>query len=289
MNRPAPRPTCDQHGQLELPLRPRTGSPARTVVRAPVATRPVPLEPVAPAPRRGRWSRATPWIGCLIATALAVGLAHGQEAAADFNAQARALVEQQVTNLNNAAVTRVEIETGALDPRLKLAPCEHVETYLPAGFKAWGKSRVGLRCTQGAVRWNVYLPVTVKVFGPALVAVRPLEAGAEIAEADLRSAEVDLAAVASPAVTELDALAGRLLMRAIAPGQPLRHADLRARQWFAAGETVKLIALGRGFEVHGEGQALAAGLDGNLVRVRTETGRVVTGVAVADRRVEVRL
>jgi len=287
MNRPAPRPSCDLHGQLALPLRPRTNSAARTVVRAPVVSRgPVAVPLAVPA---SRWMRATPWIGGLVAALLAVGIAHGQEAAADFNTQARALVEQQVANLGNAAVTRVEIETGALDPRLKLAPCERVETYLPAGFKAWGKSRVGLRCAQGAVRWNVYLPVTVKVFGPALVAVRPLDAGAEVAEADLRSAEVDLAAATTPAVTELDMLAGRTLLRAVAPGQPLRQGDLRARQWFAAGETVKLIALGRGFEVQGEGQALAAGLDGNLVRVRTETGRVVTGVAVADRRVEVRL
>lgn len=237
--------------------------------------------------------RALPWIGGLIAAVLGVGLAIGtaqaQETATEFTAQARTLVEQQLAGMHNAAVTRVEIETGSLDPRLKLAPCERVETYLPNGFRAWGKGRVGLRCAQGAVRWNVYLPVTVKVFGPALVAVRPLDAGAEVAEADLRSAEVDLAAAAGAAITELDAVAGRTLMRAIPAGQPLRQNDLRARQWFAAGETVKLVALGRGFEVHGEGQALAAGLDGSFVRVRTETGRIVSGVAVSERRVEVKL
>lgn len=225
----------------------------------------------------------------LLAAALAATGVRAQAVAPELAVQARELVEQQLGGFAGAAVTRVEIETGSLDPRLKLAPCERVEPYLPTGFRAWGKSRVGLRCAQGPVRWNVYLPITVKVFGPALVAVRPLDAGAEIAEADLRSAEVDLAAAASPALTELDAVAGRTLTRAVAPGQPLRQGDLRARQWFAAGETVRLVALGKGFEVHGEGQALAAGLDGNVVRVRTETGRIVSGVAVADRRVEVRL
>lgn len=284
MNRPLKRTA---HGQLTLPLRPRTDpAAARAVVRAPAVTRSSAAP--APVPRRARWVRATPWIGGLIAAVLAVGIARGEEQA-DVAAQARELVEQQLGTLAGAAVTRVEIETGSLDPRLKLAPCERVEPYLPAGFRAWGKSRVGLRCAQGPVRWNVYLPVTVKVFGPALVAVRPLDAGAELNEADVRSAEIDLAAAASAALTDLDAAAGRTLARAVAPGQPLRQADLRARQWFAAGETVKLVALGRGFEVHGEGQALSAGLDGNLVRVRTETGRIVSGVAVSERRVEVRL
>jgi Tfp pilus assembly protein PilN len=33
----------------------------------------------------------------------------------------------------------------------------------------WGKSRIGLRCTQGRTPWNVYLPIVVKVWGRALV------------------------------------------------------------------------------------------------------------------------
>jgi len=39
-----------------------------------------------------------------------------------------------------------------------------------------GRTRIGLRCTQGATAWNVYLPLTVKVFAPALAAAAPLPA-----------------------------------------------------------------------------------------------------------------
>jgi hypothetical protein len=45
---------------------------------------------------------------------------------------------------------RMEVEVGALDRRLTLAPCAQVEPYLPAGSRLWGKTRVGLRCVQGS-------------------------------------------------------------------------------------------------------------------------------------------
>ena len=64
---------------------------------------------------------------------------------------------------------RVEVVVGQLDPRLHLAPCERIEPYLPPNVRLWGKSRIGLRCTQGRTAWNVYLPIIVKVWGRALV------------------------------------------------------------------------------------------------------------------------
>ena len=67
----------------------------------------------------------------------------------------------------------------------------------------------------------------------------------------------------------------------------LREADLKARQWFAAGDTVRIVSVGSGFSISAEGLALAPGLDGQAIKVRTEGGRVITGRAVAVRRVEV--
>jgi flagella basal body P-ring formation protein FlgA len=82
---------------------------------------------------------------------------------------------------------------------------------------------------------------------------------------------------------------GRVLARLLAAGQALRQTDLKSRQWFAAGETVSLVAVGPGYSVSGEGQALTPGIEGQVVRVRTENGRVVTGQAVAEHRVEIPL
>lgn len=188
-----------------------------------------------------------------------------------------------------ASTARVEVQLGRLDPRLRLAPCARVEPYLPAGSRLWGRSRIGLRCVSGAVRWNVYLPLQVQVWAPATVLNTALPAQAEITAEHLTEAEVDWADGAQPPVTDVAALVGRRLSRALPAGQALRAADLQRQVWFQAGDTVKLVAVGTGFEVSAQGQALGHGIDGQTVRVRTPAGRIVSGTAVGERRVEAAL
>lgn len=184
---------------------------------------------------------------------------------------------------------RIEIEPGTLDPRLRLAPCGRIEPYLPAGVKPWGRTRIGLRCTDGLTAWNVYLPMTVHVWASAVVVVQPLPAGAILEADQLQTAEVDWAAPGSAPHAHAEALVGRALARPLMAGQPVRQADLKARQWFAVGETVRIVAVGQGFAVTGEGQALSNGLEGQVARVRTESGRVLSGTPTGERRIEVPL
>lgn len=188
-----------------------------------------------------------------------------------------------------AGAPRVEVGIGKLDPRLHLAPCQHVDAYVPEGLRLWGKSRIGLRCTQGSVKWNVYLPVTVQVFGTALVARNRLAAGTVLGADDLTLAEVDLAEDNAAAVARLELAVGHALTRPLEPGQSLRTSHLKPRQWFNAGDTVTVSAVGDGFRVSGEGQALGNGIEGQSVRVRTEGGRVISGQPVGDRRVDMPL
>jgi flagella basal body P-ring formation protein FlgA len=223
-----------------------------------------------------------------LAAFLVAGTAQAAEA---VDPQLEQQVQQLALGAGQRALpgTRVEVQVGQLDPRLRLAPCQRVEPYLPAGAKPWGKTRVGLRCTQGPTPWNVYLPVTVKVFGRALVAAAALPAGTVLGAQDLREDEVDLAAGPAAALTQAEAALGRALSRPLAAGEALHATDLKARQYFAAGQTVQVVAVGDGYRVASEGQALSPGLEGRLVRVRTDSGRVVSGVAVGENRVEIAL
>ena len=202
------------------------------------------------------------------------------------------LLQQQIDALAPVlpgAAPRIEVTLGQLDPRLRLAPCQRIEPYLPNGVRLWGRARIGLRCVDGPTKWNVYLPVTVKVFGQAVVATTGTQVGNVLGQADVTLAEVDLAEDNSPAIADPNLAIGHALNRALRPGQAVRQSDLKPRQWFAAGDTVKVIAQGSGFAVAGEGQALTNGLEGQMARVRTESGRVVTGVATGDRQVELSL
>ncbi|WP_162245854.1 MULTISPECIES: flagellar basal body P-ring formation chaperone FlgA [unclassified Roseateles] len=185
--------------------------------------------------------------------------------------------------------TRVAVEIGALDARLRLAPCRQVQPYLPPGMAVWGKSRIGLRCTDGVARWNVTLPVRVAVLGRAVVAASPLPAGVNLSQEHLALADIDIAAEPGAVFTDPDVLIGRTLARPLGAADAVRAPALKSRQWFAAGETVQVRVAGEGFAVASEARAMSAGIEGQDVKVRFESGRVASGRAVGERRVELLL
>ena len=104
----------------------------------------------------------------LILAALAVPV-RAQEQTPELGAITQRWLDAALAQDQGALPLRMEVSVGQLDPRLRLAPCARVEPHLPAGARLWGRTRLGLRCVEGAVRWNVYLPITVKAFGPAWV------------------------------------------------------------------------------------------------------------------------
>ena len=184
---------------------------------------------------------------------------------------------------------RVEVIPGQLDPRLNLAPCQKVDVFMPAGQRAWGRTRIGLKCLQGPVAWSVTLPLTVRLWAPALVAAGPLRAGTVLSSAHLRMSEVDWAERDSPVLFLADSAVGRTLATSLSPGATVRQEHLRKRQWFDAGDTVRVHAIGPGFTIQGEGVAITPGIEGQSARIRTESGRTITGKPVGQRLAEVQL
>lgn len=184
---------------------------------------------------------------------------------------------------------RVLALPGALDPRLRLAPCARVDAYLVTGVPAWGRTRVGLRCSSGPTHWRVFMPVTVQVWAPAAVVTATLPVGARLSAEQLTLAVSDWAATPQPPLADLAGLEGRTLARGVVAGQALGNADLQARRWVTAGQTVRVVSNGAGFAIATEGQALAAGLEGERVRVRIGENHLAVGRAVGPGLVEVGL
>ncbi|MCS4511224.1 flagellar basal body P-ring formation chaperone FlgA [Xylophilus ampelinus] len=221
----------------------------------------------------------------------AVPVAPGLEAVPDIAAASRQFLDAAVAQAPAAAnmPLRMEVSLGALDSRLRLAPCARVEPYLPPGMRLWGKTRLGLRCLEGAVRWNVFLPVTVKAFGPAWVVQGAVAPGTTLAAGDAVEAEVDWAEDASPIVSDPAQWIGTTVTRALQPGQALRQSLVRAPQAFGAGSQVRIVAQGPGFAVTSGGQAINAGFVGQQVRVRMDNGRIMNGTVVDSQTVQMAL
>lgn len=237
-------------------------------------------------------SNASPLIRALLAgfagiallAAAAVHAQVAQPAAGPDDEALRAYASQQVAAMNPQA-TRFDVQLGSVD-RYALAPCRRTEPFLPANARLWGRSSVGLRCVDGA-SWSLLVPVTVRLWGPALVAAGPLAAGAVPAAQDVQSQEVELTREGPSVLRDAGQLGGRTLVRPVGAGQVLRSEMLRMTQVVQPGDPVRLRILGQGFVLVASGQALGGAGEGQVVRVRTELGRVLSGTAHEGRTVDV--
>jgi flagella basal body P-ring formation protein FlgA len=217
--------------------------------------------------------------------------AQGVVTGADFLDASQRWLDKAVSGERAPGVTplRMEVSVGELDARLRLAPCARVEPYIPVGTQLWGKTRLGVRCVEGSVKWNVFLPITVKAYGPAWVVKGNVAPGALLSESDAIEAEVDWAAETSPVVSNSSQWLGQAATRALTTGQTLRQAMVKPAQVFQAGAQVRVVAQGSGFEVTSDGQALSAGVIGQQARVRMDNGRIMSGIVMDGRTVRLEI
>jgi flagella basal body P-ring formation protein FlgA len=208
---------------------------------------------------------------------LAPALAMGQ----DLSAPIRLLAEREAGD-----GYRVEVTVGAPSSALRLAPCSRAEPFVPAGARLWGRTTLGVRCVHGAT-WQAFLPVHVRVYGPAPLAARMLARGDIVTEGDIRHGEAELSLYPPGAIADMTGMTGKQLTRSVAAGQAVLAGWLRPREVFAQGDTVRVVYAGSGFTVTAEGRALSNALEGLPARIAVESGRTVTGIARAGRTVDV--
>lgn len=224
-------------------------------------------------------------IGCCAAVGVAA------QTAVDLQAQALSWARQAAPSSlpESPLPLKVDVSVGEVDSRLRLAPCGHVEPFLPAGTRLWGRTRVGLRCVDGMTRWSITLPATVRVTGAAWVVRNPVAAGATLALADAVQTEVEWTEDSAPVLPQPALWVGQSATRPLASGQTLRQGLVRPAQVFGAGAQVRVVARGAGFQVASEGQALSVGVVGQGARVRMDNGRVTSGTVLDARTVQIDL
>jgi flagella basal body P-ring formation protein FlgA len=179
---------------------------------------------------------------------------------------------------------QVEIKIDKIDPRLTLAACNKVEAYMPNGATLLGKTSIGVRCNE-AKGWSLFVSAHIKVTVEMLLAKRPLQQGQILTAADLATRAGELSQ--NSFMTDPVAAIGKVLKYSIAAGQPLRIEMLRAPFLVTQGQTVTIQVLGKGYEVHTEGQALSSAAEGHTAQLRTTSGKVVSGIVQPDGTVQI--
>lgn len=217
----------------------------------------------------------------LVGTLLCNG--HAWSAAQDHQAIrdcASAFVQQQTASLPG----KTRFEVSAIDSRITLESCAKLQAFLPQGSPLMGRTMIGVRCNENK-GWSILVPVQIKTSLDVWVSGRQLAAGHVLQLADLTTQTIETTRV--DGITDPLKITGKVLRYGIGAGQMLRDNMLRVPYSVTQGQTVPIVLLGKGFTVRSAGVALSNASDGETVKVKSETGKVVSGQARGNGSVEI--
>ena len=180
----------------------------------------------------------------------------------------------------------VSVNVTALDPNINLAACVSPEVFMPSGSRAWGKTTVGVRCSEPA-NWTIYAQAKVSVKAQYLVAALPLTQGRVMSEQDILKQEGDLTQLPTNVLTSMTEVIGRTVSMTMIAGSVLREDMLKQVPVVQQGQSVLLTSSGEGFTVAAEGKALKNANEGQVVQVKVQSGQVISGIARLGGKVEV--
>lgn len=205
-----------------------------------------------------------------IAFALAAGMlapmldASQFQALSDIRQAARTFATKQLAKRFKS----FDVEIGAIDARLRLAHCDApLDGFLPSGSRLGGNSTIGIRCP-GTRPWTLYVTARIHVYSTVVVTARPVAKGVVLQAADLRLEKRDLSRIiGTPFVTARQAR-GRKTKRALRLGVMLTDRALEANHLVRRGQKIVILAQSASVQVRAAGEALANGLEGDLIKVR---------------------
>lgn len=216
----------------------------------------------------------------LLSNCLAVLAAPASQDHAQVKETVAAFVRQQTAALPGKASYQV----NDIDPRIALSHCARLDAFLPAGSQLIGKTSIGVRCADNN-GWSILVPVQIRLSLDLLVSARQLQSGQVLQEEDLARQTIEI--TRTTGFTDPGQVVGKVLRYGIAAGQVLRDDMLRQPYSVIQGQTVQIVAQGKGYTIRNEGVALNNAGTGQPVQVRIGAGRVISGVARASGIVEI--
>jgi flagella basal body P-ring formation protein FlgA len=181
----------------------------------------------------------------------------------------------------------LKVDEARVDDRLRLARCAAPLAARPApGSRVGGRVTIEVECP--GLGWRVFVPVTLALRLPVVVAARPLPVGQAIAPADLRLVQRDVHGLPRGYYTRIEDAVGLSVARALGAGEAVTPAVVRAGTLVRRGQQVILLARTDGLAVRMGGEALSDGGISQRIRVRNlSSGREVEGIVRSAGLVEV--
>ncbi len=216
----------------------------------------------------------------LVASLVAMpALAQGDGSIQSLDAIREAAQTFVMRNVPQPAPGAMTVNVGALDPRLRLAPCaDPLKVSLPVGATFRDRMTVAVGCA-GPSSWTVYVPINIETQSPVLVLRRAASRGARLTADDVEVQTRIVRGTGASYLTEVAELAGRTLKRPLGAGAALTAEVMADELIVKRGQHVTLLAAAGGLEVRAAGVALNDAAAAGRVRVQNiSSNRIVEGV-----------
>ncbi|KLU14929.1 MULTISPECIES: flagellar basal body P-ring formation chaperone FlgA [Xenorhabdus] len=165
----------------------------------------------------------------------------------------------------------VEIKT----PEQQWPACEHPEIQPLLSNKNWGNLSVPVTCGQQ----RRFIQVYVNVVGPYWVSKRAINRNAVLTEKDFQVKTGSLDKLPNDIIRNSKAIQNGIALRNIPAGQFITRNMIRRPWAIQAGQNVVVTVDGHHFQVRYEGKAINNAASFDNIRVRLNSGQVITGAA----------
>jgi flagella basal body P-ring formation protein FlgA len=197
---------------------------------------------------------------------------------AQLNSQVRQVAETYLKSRIANIPGKASISVTDPSNSSRLADCTSLEAFQSTGARKLGKTSVGVRCL-APTTWSIYLSARVSVVTQYVAAAAYLRPGKTLEASDLVTKTGDIGAFPDDVALSVDQAIDHTLAFGVLAGTPLRAGMLRELPAVQQGQSVKLVMKGNGFRVSADAIALANANDGQVVKAKTASGQIISGVA----------
>jgi len=166
------------------------------------------------------------------------------------------------------------------------APCQKPEFFIPGQLSVVrGFVRLGLRCPKPST-WAVYGSSNITEAQTVYKLKNDLPAGHLISSDDLTAAKVFQKIQAAGLNPESAPFVGRTLATALPAGTTLQLNHTKTSWVIKGGQTVTVYSQGPAFRISSQAQAVGNAVAGQVVQLRTSSGKMLSGLALPEGAVE---
>lgn len=205
-----------------------------------------------------------------------------RQSAHDFVRQAFSAQAQQYS--------RVEIEIGQLDSRLKLTKCAAPLKHKIHNRQLQPGRILLLSQCPGSKPWKVYLPVNIKAYRPVVVVTDNISRGQSLSLADLALQEREISRYTNHSLHSLNQAVNQVAKKHLRSGSVLSSMHIGPPKVIKRGSKIDIVASSGRVSVRMAGKAMADGRVGDQIKVKNlSSNKILQAQVVSSSLVSVTL